>query len=99
MTKEMLFHVIPNVVRNLRGAIWSVFLVRLGPSHLDRAGAADDGLGAVGFLAPGFDFGPDAIALGPPLDDPSVRPGGLVAPQHVHQPEIHFAAVHEAQPE
>src|ERR1019366_9241103 len=56
--------------------------------QLDRAGAADDGFGSVGLVAPHFDFGACAYSLGPSSNDQSFRPGDVVAPQHVDQAQI-----------
>src|SRR5882757_6697059 len=68
-------------------------------SDQQRRRGADDRLGAVGFVAPYFDFGARALALGMRLDDQPLWPRHVVAPHHVDQAQIHFPAVEEARPE
>src|SRR5713226_8348334 len=65
--------------------------------QLQGAGGADDGLGAVGLLAPHFELRARAIALRAPLDDHTARAGRIVAPHHVDQAEIHPATAEKSQ--
>jgi len=55
--------------------------------------------GTVGLVAPYFDFGACAFAFGVALDDQAFWPGNVVAPHDVDEPQIHLAAVEEAESE
>src|ERR1700722_3716572 len=67
--------------------------------QFEGAGAADDRFGAVGLVAPYFDLGASAFAFRVALDDQAFWAGDVIAPHDVDEPQIHLAAVEEAESE